>query len=106
MNYNQLKRDYPQVFEQAKEEGRKEARGKTVKQQVHDEYVQAAEALWGTEAANQLRQALDSGMSSEQLRQAKQLVGGQSGKLDMAQHVLDNLNQSQGHVGFGEDKEV
>jgi len=103
MDYNQLRRDYPQVFEQAKEEGRKEVSGKTVKQQVHDEYVQAAEALWGTEAANQLRQALDSGMSPEQLRQAKEVVGGQSGKFDMAQHVLDNLNQSQAHEGFGEN---
>ena len=104
MDKQTLKTKYPQVYEQAKAEGRREATSgdQDVKKQEQQRFVEAARALWGDESAQILQQGFDTGLSSEQLKKAKELFnkGGSTGQDGKANEILQGLLSAEGHQGL------
>lgn len=113
MTLDELKKNEPQAYEQAKAEGKQEAetaadsKQDELKQQVRADTLAVAKAVLGDEPAKKLDQALQTGMSAEQITQAKALFGS-SGSRDNGDdppagtqaQVLAGLQQAHGHQGL------
>lgn len=85
-----IKGEYPQVAEELQSEGRSEARRD---QQEQD--LALAGAILGEEAQKKLKEAMDSGLTADQLQKAQQIVGSTKSQ------TLEGLEQAHGSAGVG-----
>ena len=99
-----VKTNYPQVAEEiagkSREEGKQEGKQEG-SQEGQDHTLGLVEALLGTEAKDKVKQAADSGLTAEQLKQAQGLLGtpsgGSGGGKSSRDQVLEGLESAHGH---------
>ena len=94
-----IKQSNPEVAKALAEEGKQQAKQD---QQEHD--LSMIEAVLGTGAKDQVKGALDTGMTADQLQQAKQLFGGKGeedkdGKGPSRKEILAATEQAHGEEG-------
>ena len=109
MDAKQIATEYPEAAQELRAEGKKQVQQETEEEvkKAKAEILELARATLGEEPAAQLDKVLQSGLSVEQIKQARELFGSlrepskPEGE-DEKQRILDGLKQAHGHQGLGQ----